>query len=67
MIAFIYQGPGKKSLENRAVSEIINSTDAVIKITKATICGADLHIRKRDVSTCHPGRILGHESIEIVD
>ncbi|WP_233491411.1 hypothetical protein [Legionella drancourtii] len=34
MKALIYQGPGKKSLEDRPVPEIIDSTDAVIKITR---------------------------------
>jgi alcohol dehydrogenase len=34
---------------------------------KATICGTDLHILKGDVSTCQPGRILGHEGVGIVD
>ena len=67
MKALIYQGPGKKSLEDRSVPEIIHSTDAIIKITKTTICGTDLHILKGDVSTCQPGRILGHEGIGIVD
>lgn len=67
MKALIYQGPGKKSLEDRPVPEIIDSTDAVIKITKTTICGTDLHILKGDVSTCQSGRILGHEGIGVVD
>lgn len=67
MKALIYQGPGKKSLEDRPVPEIIHSTDAVIKITKTTICGTDLHILKGDVSTCQPGRILGHEGIGVID
>ncbi len=66
MKALVYQGPGKKSLEERAIPEIINSTDAIIKITKTTICGTDLHILKGDVSTCQPGRILGHEGIGVV-
>ena len=34
MKALIYQGPGKKSLDDRSLPEIIYSTDAVIKITK---------------------------------
>ncbi len=67
MKALIYQGPGKKSLEDRPVPKIIHSTDAVIKITKTTICGTDLHILKGDVATCQPGRILGHEGIGVVD
>ena len=67
MNALIYQGPGKKSLQNRPAPEIIHATDAVIKITKTTICGTDLHILKGDVSTCQPGRILGHEGVGVVD
>src|SRR3989338_5625935 len=67
MKALIYQGPGKKSIEDRPVPEIIHATDAVIKITKTTICGTDLHILKGDVATCQPGRILGHEGIGVID
>lgn len=67
MKALIYQGPGKKSLEDRPVPEIIHATDAVIKITKTTIFGTDLHILKGDISTCQPGRILGHEGIGVVE
>ena len=35
MKALIYQGPGKKALEDRPAPEIIHPTDAVIKIAKA--------------------------------
>ena len=65
--AFVYQGPGKKALEDRPVPEMKTATDAVVKIIKTTICGTDLHILKGDVPTCAPGRILGHEGIGIVD
>ena len=63
MKALVYQGPGKKSLEDRPVPELQSSTDAVVKILKTTICGTDLHILKGDVPTCAPGRILGHEGM----
>jgi alcohol dehydrogenase len=67
MQALVYQGPGKKALEERPVPTLIDSTDAIIKVTKTTICGTDLHILKGDVATCEPGRTLGHEGIGIVD
>lgn len=67
MKALIYQGPGKKSLEDCTLPEIIKPTDAIIKIKKTTICGTDLHILKGDVESCKPGRILGHEGIGVVD
>jgi alcohol dehydrogenase len=39
----------------------------VVKISKTTICGTDLHIMKGDVPTCTPGRILGHEGVGVVE
>src|SRR5580693_910454 len=66
MKALVYHGPGKKALENRPMPRIDMATDAIVKITKTTICGTDLHILKGDVASCAPGRILGHEGIGIV-
>lgn len=67
MKALIYNGPGQKALEERAKPAIQMSTDAVVKITKTTICGTDLHILKGDVPTCKPGTILGHEGVGVID
>jgi alcohol dehydrogenase len=67
MKALVYLGPAKKALEERPKPEISSPADAIVKITKTTICGTDLHILKGDVPSCQPGRILGHEGIGIVD
>jgi len=67
MKALIYQAVGKMGIEDRAIPEIINPTDAIVKLVKTTICGTDLHILKGDTPTCKPGTILGHEGIGIVD
>lgn len=67
MKALVYQGPGKKALEERPKPGITAPTDAIVKVTKTTICGTDLHILKGDVATCKPGRILGHEGVGVVD
>jgi len=67
MKALVYRGPGQKALEDRPKPDIAAPTDAIVRITKTTICGTDLHILKGDVPTCQPGRILGHEGIGIVD
>ena len=67
MKAFVYGGPGVKSLEDRPKPAIQTPSDAIVKITKTTICGTDLHILKGDVPTCKAGRILGHEGVGIVD
>ena len=67
MKALVYQGPMKKALEERPRPEFAAPTDAIVKITKTTICGTDLHILKGDVPSCRPGRILGHEGVGIVE
>lgn len=67
MKALIYNRPGKIALEDRPKPGITAPTDAIVRITKTTICGTDLHIIKGDVPTCEPGRILGHEGVGIID
>jgi alcohol dehydrogenase len=67
MKALVYSAVGKKELLERPKPEITAPTDAIVKVTKTTICGTDLHILKGDVATCQPGRILGHEGVGIVD
>jgi alcohol dehydrogenase len=67
MQALVYLGPGRKALQEHAKPAIAAPTDAIIKISKTTICGTDLHILKGDVPSCEPGRILGHEGVGVVD
>jgi len=67
MKALVYRGPGKKALEDHPKPDITAPTDAIVRITKTTICGTDLHILKGDVPTCEPGRILGHEGVGVID
>ena len=67
MKALVYLGKNNKALEERPKPEIVAPTDAIIRVTKTTICGTDLHILKGDVATCVPPRILGHEGVGVID
>src|SRR5450830_528369 len=67
MKALVYVSAGNKTLQDRPKPKVIDPTDAIIKITKTTICGTDLHILKGDVPSCQSGRILGHEGVGIID
>jgi alcohol dehydrogenase len=67
MKALVYLGPGKKAVEERPKPVIDAATDAIVRISKTTICGTDLHILKGDVATCQPGRVLGHEGTGVID
>jgi alcohol dehydrogenase len=67
MKALVYLGSEKKALQERPKPTIGAATDAIVRITKTTICGTDLHILKGDVPSCQPGRILGHEGVGIIE
>jgi alcohol dehydrogenase len=67
MKALVFHGAGKRSWEDKPKPVIRDATDAVVRITTATICGTDLHIMKGDVPTVTDGRILGHEGVGVID
>jgi alcohol dehydrogenase len=67
MKALVYLGENEKSLQDRPKPVLRDATDAIVRVTKTTICGTDLHILKGDVKTCRPPRILGHEGTGVVD
>jgi len=65
--ALVYLGPGKKAFQDHPKPEIAAPTDAIVRITRTTICGTDLHILKGDVPSCQPGRVLGHEGVGVIE
>jgi alcohol dehydrogenase len=67
MKALVYHDPDKKAWEEKPKPVIIETTDAVVKILKTTICGTDLHIMKGDLPAVTDGRIIGHEGVGIVE
>jgi alcohol dehydrogenase len=67
MKALVFQGAGKRAWQDVPRPRLEDPTDAIVRITTATICGTDLHILKGDVPAVTDGRILGHEGIGIVD
>jgi len=67
MKALVYHGPGQRTLEEAPKPVIQMPGDAIVRVTKSTICGTDLHILKGDVPSVTDGRILGHEGVGIVE
>ena len=67
MKALVYHGPSKKAWEEKPKPSIQHPADAIVRITKTTICGTDLHILKGDVPEVTDGRILGHEGVGIIE
>src|SRR3954471_999087 len=62
----VYHGAGKKDWEIVPDPELVDPTDAIIRVDAVTICGTDLHILGGDVPTVAEGRILGHEAVGTV-
>ncbi|GAA4593189.1 zinc-dependent alcohol dehydrogenase [Planotetraspora phitsanulokensis] len=61
---------GRNTVEVRDVPDpkILNSRDAIVRITSTAICGSDLHLLDGYVLTMKKGDILGHEFMgEVVE
>ena len=55
-------------LESRPVPMIQEPRDAIVRVTRSTICTSDLHILHGAVPQAKPGVILGHEFVgEVVE
>ncbi|MGJ6962076.1 zinc-dependent alcohol dehydrogenase [Streptosporangium sp. G11] len=61
---------GRNTVEVREVPDprILNSRDAVVRVTSSAICGSDLHLYDGHIPTMEKGDILGHEFMgEVVE
>src|ERR1700722_7157341 len=67
MNALVYHGAGKKAWEQVPKPALQETTDALVRILKTTICGTDLHIMKGVLPEVKEGRILGHEGVGIIE
>jgi alcohol dehydrogenase len=67
MRAVVYHGPGQKSWDEVPKPQIVDGTDAIVRVDAVTICGTDLHILKGDVPTVTEGRVLGHEAVGTIE
>lgn len=67
MKAVVYKKEGIFTLEEREKPKLQEATDAIVKITLASICSSDIHIKKGAVPKAVPGIIVGHEMVGIVE
>lgn len=77
MKAMVFYGENDIRFEERPKPGILQPTDAIVRMTKTTICGTDLGIWKgknpeiastaQEKTGAFNGRILGHEGIGIVE
>lgn len=60
MKAVIFNGPSDISVESRPIPQIIDPTDAIIKVSYTALCGSELHVY-RGHQKSPTGFIMGHE------
>ncbi len=67
MIAYTYKEHGKFELADKPKPEIIDSRDAIVRVTLSSICSSDLHIKHGSVPRAVPGITVGHEMVGVVE
>lgn len=67
MRAMTYRGPFRVRVEDKPDPEILHPNDAVIRVTRAAICGSDIHLYHGLMPDLRVGQTFGHEFIGIVE
>jgi threonine dehydrogenase-like Zn-dependent dehydrogenase len=68
MRALCWYGINDVRVETVPDPEILNPSDAIIRVTSTAICGSDLHLYNGYIPAMLPGDILGHEFMgEVVE
>lgn len=65
MRAVTFQAPGEVRVEDVREPELIDATDAIVRIAASGVCGSDLHIYHGRVKI-EPGFTIGHEYVGTV-
>jgi threonine dehydrogenase-like Zn-dependent dehydrogenase len=68
MRATCWMGRNKVEVQTVPDPELVNSRDAIVKISSTAICGSDLHLYDGYIPTMRKGDVLGHEFMgEVVE
>jgi threonine dehydrogenase-like Zn-dependent dehydrogenase len=67
MRALRYQGPSRVCVENKPEPRIEHPNDVVLRVTRAAICGSDLHLYHGYIPDTRVGSTFGHEFTGVVE
>ena len=67
MLAYTYKKHGLFQLEEKEKPVLLAPSDAIVRVTLASICTSDLHIKHGSVPRAVPGITVGHEMVGIVE
>lgn len=67
VLAYTYVERGRFTLIEKPMPRILDAQDAIVRVTLASICASDLHIRQGSVPRAVPGVTVGHEMVGVVE
>lgn len=67
MQTYIYVSEGQFELVEKPRPVLLHPRDAIVKVTLASICSSDLHIKHGSVPRAVPGITVGHEMVGVVE
>lgn len=67
MQTYTYISKGKFGFVDKPKPVLLHERDAIVKVTLASICSSDLHIKHGSVPRAVPGITVGHEMVGIVE
>ena len=67
MLAYTYVERGKFELQEKQKPALQDDRDAIIRVTLASICTSDLHIKHGSVPRAVPGVTVGHDMVGVVE
>ncbi|WP_437597134.1 zinc-dependent alcohol dehydrogenase [Sorangium sp. So ce590] len=67
MLALTYHGPKNVRVEENREPRVQHPNDVVLRVSRATICGSDLHLYHGYVPDTRVGTIFGHEFTGVVE
>lgn len=67
MLTYTYINKGKFELQEKPMPQIIDSRDAIVRVTLGSICTSDLHIKHGSVPRAVPDTTVGHEMVGVVE
>ncbi len=66
MLAMNYRGPQRVRIDHKPMPEIRHPQDAIVRVTRACICGSDLHLYNGCAGYAR-GMTFGHEVTGVVE
>ena len=66
MQAMVYRGPYRVRVEEKDMPRIEHPNDAIVRVTRAAVCGSDIHIYHGMIPDTRVGHTFGHEFVGVV-